>query len=58
MYIFICIYMYMYKNLYVYFSGGQASAGQLPAGVYRGTSLIRNSLPPQGFHRPLGIVLL
>ena len=26
--------------------------------VYRGTSLNRNSTPPQGFHRALGIVLL
>jgi len=25
---------------------------------HRGTSLIRNSPPPQGFHRALGIVLL
>ena len=26
--------------------------------LYRGTSFIRNSPPPQGFHRALGIVLL
>jgi len=35
-----------------------APAGARPTAIYRGTSLIRNSPPPLGFHRPLGIVLL
>jgi hypothetical protein len=30
----------------------------LPKRAYRGTSLIRNSPPPQGHHRALNIVLL
>ena len=39
-------------------SRAAAPAGARPTAIYRGTSLIRNSPPPLGFHRALGIVLL
>jgi hypothetical protein len=39
-------------------AGGAEPQVLRPGGVYRGTSLKRNALPPQDHHRALGIVLL